>query len=45
MELILLPLESGDCWVDSYDAGFAGKYDSNRARGCLEKGADSYNAS
>jgi hypothetical protein len=22
--------ESDDCWVDGYDAGFAGKYDSDR---------------
>jgi hypothetical protein len=22
--------EGADCWVDGYDAGFAGKYDKNR---------------
>ena len=24
--------EGADCWVDGYDAGFAGKYDSDRAK-------------
>jgi hypothetical protein len=37
--------ESSDCWVDGYDAGFAGKYDSDRAKECYEDGGDSYNSS
>jgi hypothetical protein len=30
--------EEADCWVDGYDAGFAGKYDKDRAKECLEDG-------
>jgi hypothetical protein len=37
--------EEADCWVDGYDAGFAGKYDKDRAKECLEDGGDSYNES
>jgi hypothetical protein len=36
-------LEGGQCWVDGYDAGFAGKYDQDRADECLEKAGDEYN--
>jgi hypothetical protein len=35
--------EGANCWVDGYDAGFAGKYDKDRADGCLEKENDEYN--
>ena len=28
--------EAADCWVDGYDAGFAGKYDSDRAQNVLD---------
>jgi hypothetical protein len=35
---------SHECWVDGYDAGFAGKYDKDRADYCIDK-ADEYNAS
>jgi hypothetical protein len=35
---------SHECWVDGYDAGFAGKYDKDRADGCIDK-ADEYNGS
>ena len=37
--------EEADCWVDGYDAGFLGQYDSDRAKECLEEGGDSYNES
>ena len=37
--------EEADCWVDGYDAGFAGKYDKHRAKECLGDGGDSYNES
>ena len=37
--------EGAYCWVDGFDAGFAGKYDKNRAKECLENGQDEYNAS
>jgi len=37
--------EEHDCWVNGFDAGFAGKYDSDRARECLENGDDAYNES
>ena len=37
--------EGADCWVDGYDAGFAGEYDSDRAKECLENGDDNYNSS
>jgi hypothetical protein len=37
--------EGADCWVDGYDAGFAGKYDKNRADECTENGDDNYNGS
>jgi hypothetical protein len=33
---------SHECWVDGFDAGFAGKYDKNRADECVDK-ADEYN--
>lgn len=35
--------EGAYCWVDGYDAGFAGKYDKNRAKECFENGQDQYN--
>jgi hypothetical protein len=28
--------EEFDCWINGYDSGFAGKYDSDRARECIE---------
>jgi hypothetical protein len=31
-----------DCWVDGYDAGFSGQYDSKRARECYNL-RDQYN--
>ncbi|MGH9987195.1 MAG: hypothetical protein ACRD8W_24880 [Nitrososphaeraceae archaeon] len=34
--------EEHNCWVNGYDSGFAGKYDSDRARECIEHD-DSYN--
>jgi hypothetical protein len=37
--------EAADCWVQGYDSGFAGKYDSDRAKECLENGDDAYNRS
>lgn len=37
--------EEHDCYVDGYDAGFAGKYDSDRASECYENGDDEYNES
>ena len=37
--------EENDCWVNGYDSGFAGKYDSDRAKECLEEGGDQYNKS
>ena len=37
--------EGADCWVDGYDAGFAGKYDKDRANECEKIGDDNYNAS
>jgi hypothetical protein len=37
--------EEADCWVDGYDAGFSGQYDSDRAKECLEEGGDAYNRS
>ena len=38
--------EEADCWVDGYDAGFAGKYDKSRADECKElgSGTDQYNS-
>jgi hypothetical protein len=33
------------CWVDGYDAGFAGKYDKNRADECNGIPGDQYNRS
>lgn len=33
-----------ECWVDGYDAGFAGKYDKDRAGKCNEIEGDQYNA-
>jgi hypothetical protein len=35
-------LEESVCWVNGYDSGFAGKYDSDRARECIEH-SDNYN--
>ncbi|MGA9936133.1 MAG: hypothetical protein WBP83_13535 [Nitrososphaeraceae archaeon] len=32
-----------ECWVDGYDAGFAGKYDKDRAGKCNEIEGDQYN--
>jgi hypothetical protein len=32
-----------DCWANGFDSGFAGKYDSDRASWCYEKGDDAYN--
>ena len=37
--------EGADCWVDGYDAGFAGKYDKDRADECANEGDDEYNSS
>lgn len=34
-----------ECWVDGYDAGFAGKYDKVRADECSDIPGDQYNAS
>ena len=34
-----------ECWVDGYDAGFAGKYDKDRANECADIPGDQYNAS
>ncbi len=34
-----------ECWVDGYDAGFAQKYDENRANECKDIPGDQYNAS
>ena len=34
-----------NCWVDGYDAGFAGKYDKKRADECNDIPGDQYNAS
>jgi hypothetical protein len=34
-----------ECWVDGYDAGFAGKYDKDRANECKDIPGDQYNAS
>ena len=34
---------AGQCWVDGFDAGFAGKYDIGRAEDCEDRG-DQYNA-
>jgi hypothetical protein len=36
--------EGKDCWVEGYDAGFAGKYDKGRADECANEG-DEYNRS
>jgi hypothetical protein len=32
-----------ECWVNGYDAGFAGKYDKNRAVECKKIDGDQYN--
>lgn len=37
--------EAADCWVQGYDSGFAGKYDSDRAKECLDNEDDAYNRS
>jgi hypothetical protein len=34
-----------ECWVDGYDAGFAGKYDNDRADECNDIPGDQYNRS
>jgi len=34
--------EEHNCWINGYDSGFAGKYDSDRARECVEHD-DNYN--
>ena len=34
-----------ECWVDGYDAGFAGEYDRNRADECKDIPGDQYNRS
>lgn len=36
--------EEADCWVDGYDAGFAGKYDQGRADECETPESDQYNS-
>ncbi|MGH9950508.1 MAG: hypothetical protein ACRD5J_02700 [Nitrososphaeraceae archaeon] len=33
--------EESHCWIDGYDSGFAGKYDSDRALECIEH-SDNY---
>jgi hypothetical protein len=35
--------EEASCWVNGYDSGFAGMYDRDRARECIEDGDDAYN--
>jgi hypothetical protein len=37
--------EGAYCWVDGYDAGFAGKYDKDRAIECVILADDEYNRS
>jgi hypothetical protein len=37
--------EGAYCWVDGYDAGFAGKYDKDRADECAILADDEYNSS
>ena len=34
---------STDCYRDGYEAGFAGKYDNDRAKECMKVGNDWYN--
>ncbi len=34
--------EEHGCWIDGYDSGFAGKYDKDRAKECIEHD-DNYN--
>ncbi|MGH9984715.1 MAG: hypothetical protein ACRD8W_12245 [Nitrososphaeraceae archaeon] len=34
-----------ECWVDGYDAGFAGKYDRDTANECNDIPGDQYNRS
>jgi hypothetical protein len=34
--------EDADCWINGYDSGFAGKYDKDRAKECIEHD-DNYN--
>jgi hypothetical protein len=36
--------EGAYCWVDGYDAGFAGKYDKDRAIECVILADDEYNS-
>jgi len=36
---------AAECWVDGYDAGFAGKYDKDRAQECANIPGNQYNAS
>jgi hypothetical protein len=38
------PEDSKDCWVEGYDAGFAQKYDKDRADQCAQEN-DEYNRS
>ena len=38
-------IEGANCWVDGYDAGFAGKYDKARADQCANEEDDEYNSS
>jgi hypothetical protein len=38
-------LGAPECWVDGYDAGFAQKYDADRANECNKIPGDQYNAS
>jgi len=35
-------VEEADCWVNGYDSGFAGKYDKDRAKECIDHD-DNYN--
>jgi hypothetical protein len=34
--------EEHECWINGYDSGFAGKYDKDRARECIDH-SDNYN--
>jgi hypothetical protein len=36
--------EGVNCWVDGFDAGFAGKYDQERANECQNQEGDEYNS-
>ena len=37
--------EEDACYINGYDAGFAEKYDKDRADFCKERGGDYYNSS